>query len=108
MWATIDYSSFKGFKNNSGDKIDEGTKKKTIAWGKEAPRKWLEFAKTKYDESVKAYHNGDDGAYEYSWLDACTHALQDSEIKPYVKDWGVERKGWMAKDPKKFLTSSKE
>jgi hypothetical protein len=97
IWATINYGHLKGFKNSNGESVDKKTDKEAVQWGKEATQKWLEVAKRKYDESIKSYKNGDDGAYEFSWLDACTAAIEDDEVKPYIKDWGIDKKTWVSK-----------
>jgi hypothetical protein len=89
VWVQINYPAdkFPDQDNSASPTSERGITEKE--WGKQALKKWLAAARA---QKAADEHASDSYA---AWVRYFTEALEDPEVKPYVKAWGKERPEWV-------------
>jgi hypothetical protein len=66
-------------------------------WGEKASKTWIK--KTKKIHSIPKEYFKDGTPWKKEWKQCFIEALKSKEMKPYVKDWGIDSTKWHAMKP---------
>jgi len=95
VWAVISYDKFDNFTNNSGKTNDNNQEKEAINWAELAIETWIEESKKNYKENSKKH-------YEWDFKDSCIEVIDSDVMKPFIKEWGMDRYKWVSEDKNKI------
>lgn len=86
VWVEVNYEGH-GNPDDGEVRYDGPEAKEAKAWGEKAIKTWLRVAKRLHSE--KKEHD-----IQRQWIDAFKDALQDDEVKAFIKQSGTDRTNW--------------
>jgi 2'-5' RNA ligase len=86
VWVEVNYEGH-GNPDDGEVRYDGPEAKEAKAWGEKAIKTWLRVAKRLHSEK-------DENGCTRQWIDAFKAALQDDEVKAFIKQSGTDRTNW--------------